>query len=234
LNMDSSDTSPVRRLYQKMVPAWFFRELCRQHGYGFRQGVYSAAVVVWLMIWQRLEGNRSLAAAVQYLVQGDAGDLQTDCKRWTEEKVSAATGSYCEARQRLPIRLVREVTERMVAGLRAEMQEGWKGLQRPVFVIDGSSLRLPHNGTGQGIFSRPQPAWGESLAGDSDSRFPRRFQRIGFAAELGADVRRPARERAGAGGGSAGKITSPKRWFRVTVISEFSLSHTQPSRVGDR
>jgi len=144
LNMNSSDTSPVHRLYQRMVPAWFFRELSQRHGYGFRQGIYSAAVVVWLMIWQRLEGNRSLAAAVQYLVQGDAGDLQTDCKRWTEEKVSAATGSYCQARQRLPVGIVREVTERMVTGLRAEMQEGWKGLQRPVFVIDGSSLRLAH------------------------------------------------------------------------------------------
>jgi hypothetical protein len=90
LNMNSPDTSPVHRLYQRMVPAWLFRELCQRHGYGFRQGIYSAAVVVWLMIWQRLEGNRSLAAAVQYLVQGDAVDLQTDCKRWTEEKVSAA------------------------------------------------------------------------------------------------------------------------------------------------
>jgi putative transposase len=142
--MTSSDTSPAQRLYQKVAPAWFYRELCQRHGYGFRQGIYSAAVVVWLMIWQRLQGNRSLAAAVQYLVQGEAGELQTDCKRWNEEKVSGATGSYCQARQRLPGRIVREVTERMVTGLRAEMQEGWKGLQRPVFVVDGSSLRLPH------------------------------------------------------------------------------------------
>ena len=105
------DTSPnpqqLLRLFEKVAPAEFFDDLCGQHGYGFRQGVYSAMVVVWLMIWQRLEGNRSLAAAVQYLVQGDAGDLQTDCKRWTEEKVSAATGSYCQARQRLPVGIVR-------------------------------------------------------------------------------------------------------------------------------
>jgi hypothetical protein len=32
----------------------------------------------------------------------------------------------------------------MVTGLRAEMREGWKGLQRPVFAIDGSSIRLQH------------------------------------------------------------------------------------------
>jgi hypothetical protein len=142
--MNSSDAVQVQRLYQKVAPEWFFRELCQRHGYGFREGIYSAAVVVWLMIWQRLRGSRSLAAAVQHLVQGEAGDLQNGCKRWIEEKVSAATGSYCQARQRLPRHIVREVTERMVTGLRTEMQEGWTGLQRPVFVIDGSSLRLQH------------------------------------------------------------------------------------------
>jgi hypothetical protein len=142
--MNSPDAGQIERLYQKVAPAWFYRELCQEHGYGIRQGIYGAAVVVWLMIWQRLQGNRSLAAAVQYLVQGQAGNLQIECKRWTEEKVSAATGSYCQARRRLPVRIVREVTERMVTGLREEMQEGWKGLRRPVFVIDGSSLRLPH------------------------------------------------------------------------------------------
>jgi len=142
--MDSLDSLQVQRLYQKVAPAWFYRELCQRHGYGFRQGIYSAAVVVWLMIWQRLQGTRSLAAAVQYLVQGEAGDLRTDCPRGTEDKVSAGTGSYCQARQRLPTPIIREVTERMVTELRTEMQEGRKGLQRPIFVIDGSSLRLPH------------------------------------------------------------------------------------------
>ena len=144
MNMNAPDAGQIERLYQKVAPAWFYRALCQRHGYGMRQGIYGAAVVVWLMIWQRLHGNRSLAAAVQYLVQGQTGSLQIDCKRWTEEKVSAATGSYCQARQRLPILIVRAVTERIVAGLQAEMQEGWKGLQRPIFVIDGSSLRLQH------------------------------------------------------------------------------------------
>jgi hypothetical protein len=142
--MNPIEAVQVQRLYQKVAPAWFYRELCQKYGYGFRQEIYSAAVVVWLMMWQRLQKNRSLGAAVQYLVQGQAGELQAECKRWTEDRVSAATGSYCQARQRLPRRIVREVTERMVSGLRAEMQEGWKGLQRPVFVVDGSSLRLPH------------------------------------------------------------------------------------------
>jgi hypothetical protein len=96
------------------------------------------------MIWQRLQGNRSQQAAVQYLLQRGAGEMQIDCKRWNEDRVSSATGSYSAARQRLPGSVVREVTERMVAQLRVEMEEGWEGLQRPVFMVDGTTLQLQH------------------------------------------------------------------------------------------
>lgn len=142
--MTSPDVPQVLRLFQKAAPASFFQQLCAENEYDFRQGVYNIAVVVWLMIWQRLQGNRSLAAAVQYLIQGGAGDLVGDCKRWSEDQVSGATGGYCQARQRLPTLIARQVSERIVEQLREEMQEGWKGLQRPVFVIDGSSLQLKH------------------------------------------------------------------------------------------
>ena len=142
--MNSTNSLQLLRLFQKVAPASFFRELTQKHGYDFRDGVYSAAVVVWLMIWQRLQGSRGLAAAVQHLLQGGAGDLVSNCSRWMQQKVSAATGSYCQARQRLPKLIAGEVMERIVDQLRVEMQEGWEGLQRPVFVVDGSSLQLQH------------------------------------------------------------------------------------------
>src|SRR6266851_1503228 len=140
----TSESPQLFRLFQKVAPAWFFRELCQKHGCNFRDGIYSVGVVVWLMIWQRFKANRGLSAAVQYLLQGGARDLVSDCKRWTDDQVSAATGSYCEARRKLPKLVAGEVMERMVDQLRAEMQEGWGGLKRPVFVVDGSSLQLQH------------------------------------------------------------------------------------------
>src|ERR1700730_14998176 len=142
--MASPDLPQLLRLFQRVAPASFFQQLCEENGYDFRQGVYNVAVVVWLMIWQRLQGNRSLAAAVQCLIQGGAGELVGDCKRWTQDQVSGATGGYCQARQKLPTLIASQVSERIVDQLQAEMQEGWQGLQRPVFVIDGSTLQLPH------------------------------------------------------------------------------------------
>src|ERR1700730_14395869 len=142
--MTSPDSFQLFRLFQRAAPAALFRELCQKHGYGSRLGIYSASVVVWLMIWQRLQGNRSLTAAVQYLLQCEVQDLHNNCQRRSQDNVSAATGSYCQARQKLPKLIVSEVAERIVEQLRVEMQEGWEGLMRPVFVIDGSALQLQH------------------------------------------------------------------------------------------
>ena len=85
-----------------------------------------------------------MAAAVQYLVQGEAAEWPSDCRRWTTDTVSASTGGYGQARQRLPKPIVGKVTERIVSQLRAAMQEGWAGLKRPIFVMDGSSRPLQH------------------------------------------------------------------------------------------
>jgi hypothetical protein len=76
--MTSPDSLQLLQLFQKIAPAWFFRELRQGAAIVSDRGVYSAAVVVWLMIWQRLQGHRSLAAAVQYLLQGGARELKID------------------------------------------------------------------------------------------------------------------------------------------------------------
>lgn len=135
--MDPAEPLQVQQLFHKVAPPSFFRELCLQHGYQYRDGTYTASVVVWLMIWQRLRAQRSLAAAVQHLAWGGAEELRAEGKT-----VSAATGGYCQARQRLPNQLAREVNDRVAETLRVEMQEGWSGVQRPVFLIDGSTVQL--------------------------------------------------------------------------------------------
>jgi hypothetical protein len=138
--MNAPDAVQLLRLFQKVAPAWFFRELCLKHDCSFREEIYSPSVVVWLMMWQRLQAERTLAAAVQHLLWGGAQDLISDRQQW--DAISAATGAYCQARQRLPKPIASEVMDRIVDELRSEMQEGWPGVQRPVFLIDGSTLQL--------------------------------------------------------------------------------------------
>jgi len=145
----SSSSSPESRdmlgMFQKAVPPSFFDNWHRQHNQVRNNSVYSTGVVVWLMIWQRLQGARTLAAAVQYLLQHGAGDLMgpNPCKRWSEDTVSAGTTSYCEARQKLPTLVARDVMDRIVEQLQREIQPAYPVLRRPIFVVDGTSLQMP-------------------------------------------------------------------------------------------
>ena len=142
--MDSPDAYQLLQLYQKAVPSSFFEEICREQEYDFRQGVYTLAVVVWLMIYQRLHHNRTLAAAVQFLLQGHADPLLSPCRRVAQRRISASAAGYCQARQKLPTLIASAVTDRLIEQLRQEMREGWPGLQRPVMLIDGTTLQLRH------------------------------------------------------------------------------------------
>jgi IS4 transposase len=142
LDMNSPDSLEPFHLLQRMAPATYLHELSQKYEYGLREGIYSASVVLRMMIWQRLDGNRSTASAVQYLLHSEDAGLRNGCKRWADDHVSPGTGSYCQARRKLPKLMVTEVTQRVITQLRAEMQEGWQGLNRAIFVVDGSTVQL--------------------------------------------------------------------------------------------
>jgi hypothetical protein len=38
LNMNSPHAGQIERLYEKVAPEWFYRELCQKHGYGIGRG----------------------------------------------------------------------------------------------------------------------------------------------------------------------------------------------------
>ena len=44
----------------------------------------------------------------------------------------------------MPEEVVQEVADHVREKLGSQLQEGWPGLKRPVFIVDGSSLQLPH------------------------------------------------------------------------------------------
>src|ERR1700688_4122396 len=71
-------------------------ELCRGHGWEVRRGIYSLAVVVWLMIYQRLNSKRTLLSAVQFLARhADHWQEQPHVgKRVREGRISTRTGGY--------------------------------------------------------------------------------------------------------------------------------------------
>jgi hypothetical protein len=68
------------------------------------------------------------------------------CKRVREGRISTATGGYCQARQKLPILAVRMMLERIFHQLQVLLGPGGLAVPAPVFLLDGSSVRLSARG----------------------------------------------------------------------------------------
>jgi hypothetical protein len=116
--MTSPEWSSLWKLYEQTVGAGVVQYLETQTGVQHKRGVYSAAVVLWLMMLQRLQGRGTLASAVQMLLEGAAGPLLARCRRVRRKRISSRTGGYCQARQRLPKLLCKQVSQELVERLR--------------------------------------------------------------------------------------------------------------------
>jgi hypothetical protein len=126
-------------LFQRCITSGVMQYLQKANGVKVRRGVYSAQVVLWLMISQRLPGWGTLAAAVQFLLAGGASGLLDDCLRVREKRISSRTGAYSRARLRLPTILCRQVTNELAARLRQILNPEQS---RAVYLLDGSSVEL--------------------------------------------------------------------------------------------
>jgi hypothetical protein len=139
--MASPNFDNLLTLYQQSLSVGVLEYLQKQAHWKVRRGVYSAQVVLWLMLLQRLHAVGTLAAAVQLLLQGAADPLLENCRRVKKKQISARTGGYCQARQKLPALLCRQVNREITAQLRQLVCPEQASGPR-VYVLDGSSLEL--------------------------------------------------------------------------------------------
>lgn len=116
--MTSPEWSSILDLYQRIVCGGLIQYLQKQAGMRVRRGIYGPPVVMWLMMLQRLNPRGTVTSAVQLLIQGAAEPLLANCKRVRQRRISVRTGGYCQARQKLPKLLCRQVSEEIVEQLR--------------------------------------------------------------------------------------------------------------------
>jgi hypothetical protein len=98
--------------------------------------VYTAAVTLHLMVFQRLYPNATLQRAVAHLLDPAGPDHRPD------RTVSANTGAYSAARTRLTADLCHTVADRLADHLMAAHPPSWQG--RRVFILDGTTVATPH------------------------------------------------------------------------------------------
>jgi hypothetical protein len=102
--------------------------------------VYTNGVTLWLLILQRLGGGMTLEEAVSHLLSHGL-DVLPDNKRVRLGTVSTSTGSYSQARQRLSLEFIQDVSERICNHL-GEISPCILDKRR-VFILDGTTITLP-------------------------------------------------------------------------------------------
>jgi hypothetical protein len=105
-----------------------------------RRRIYTLGVVLRLMILQHLLSNFSLRRAVQHLVYSRGSAAAGEQRR-----ISLRAGAYCRARQKLPTLVAIQVFEEIAERLRGWLPPNPVLPDRAVFVLDGTTLLLPHS-----------------------------------------------------------------------------------------
>jgi len=142
----------VQALFLRLLPLEFFAQLLAKEKLRQNNRIYPHAVVMWLMIVQRLSGNGTQETAVLEVVRGLPKDFwPRPCKRLQvgpdgqKPKLSDNTGSYSNARQELPLTIVEQCADRVLAQLTGQLERPAAIGGRAAFFVDGSTIRMPHN-----------------------------------------------------------------------------------------
>jgi putative transposase len=142
--MSQGALSGILDMYRQAVPKRFFEQLQRDLGLPVRQRIFTLPLVAWLMISQRLNPKASLFTAVQQVVQQQPQSLLPCHKRILEGTVSCHTGAYSDARQAMPVVVAEKVADRVLEHLMQNCRPALPGWNQRVFIVDGSSLEMPH------------------------------------------------------------------------------------------
>ncbi len=116
-------------------------------------------VTTWMMMMQRLSSSGTLDAAVSELLNGNGRGAEP-CRKVTEGNISANTGAYNRARQRMPEEAASRVAERSFEQLHQIQGKG--RLRDRLFVLDGSSIRLAHSPANVKVYPPAENQHGKS------------------------------------------------------------------------
>jgi hypothetical protein len=141
-------SADVLSLYLRLLPAEFFTQVREQEKLRRQNNrVYTDAVVIWLMIQQRLSGGNMETAVLELLRTLPPEFWPQPCKRLqkpaedSKATLSSNTGSYNQSRQELPLTIVEQCGDRTFLKL---IEQFGTAAKRDAFFIDGSSMRMPH------------------------------------------------------------------------------------------
>lgn len=113
-------------------------------GVEFRERVFSPIATLWMFLSQALSADHSCQDAVARLLAWRLARGLSPC--------STDTSSYCEARQRLPLQLIRQLTKDAAENMEQQADEQWLWKGRHVKIVDGSTVTMADTPANQAVY----------------------------------------------------------------------------------
>jgi hypothetical protein len=124
------------------------RDALDEHRVRHRDRVFDPATILWGFLSQVLGDDQSCRDAVSRIIAHRAASGLEAC--------SPNTASYCDARGRLPIGVLRTLARRAARELQAGAADGWKWNGRSVYIADGSHVSMPDTPENQARYPQPE------------------------------------------------------------------------------
>lgn len=113
-----------------------------------RERLFPPTEALSMFLAQALSDDRSCQKAVnEAAVKRVAGGLRA---------CSTNTGAYCQARQRVPLEMVRTLAQYTGGAVASRMPDSWRWRGRPVRLVDGTTALMPDTPANQAEYPQPR------------------------------------------------------------------------------
>ncbi|MGZ8993693.1 MAG: IS4 family transposase [Burkholderiaceae bacterium] len=140
--------------FAEVLTAVSIQSILRELNVTFRAGVYTPLVTLWVFLSQVLDRDPSCRQAVSRLLAYRLRQGQPPC--------STDSGSYCEARKRLPEALISRLMQATGRDLAQHAPRPWRFHGRRVKVVDGTTVSMPDTAENAATFDKPRNQHGAS------------------------------------------------------------------------
>jgi hypothetical protein len=114
----------------------------------FRDRIYSPLTTLWVFLSQVLDADQSCCQAVSRLLAFRLARGLSRC--------STDSGSYCEARKKLPEALLQRLVQKTGRELQEQAPAGWLFHGRKVKLADGTTVSMPDTAKNTAAFEKPR------------------------------------------------------------------------------
>ncbi len=139
--------SSVGLPFRELLPETTIQETLNTLEFKYRRRLFDPFVTLWAFLSQVLDADKSCHNAVSRVIAWLSGE--------NVELPSQDTGAYCQARQRLPEKLLQQLFTKAAQGLQNKITREHLWCGRHVKVIDGSTVSMPDTAENQKIYPQP-------------------------------------------------------------------------------